>query len=272
MRFLFLFFLVAPTGAQTLGGLETFSQQDNGESWAFHNYATEKAFNAPWKFSGNEDPEIYATFTGAAGVSLFADVMSSNGFFVGNYADTGIDTINCDIFIEDTSTFSEVEFFILAGDTFYYSNPYLVEQSGWTSLTNSLSGDQWYSYDEADQQFFEVSLTPANLFDVKEIGLNFYPSSNAASGRIVAVDNFSLLPDLSSPKTRISTGNSTAKISFSGILGIQYTVQNASNLVESSWRNVGNPFEIVGESEIAVPMANKGFFRILNQPFYIEAP
>ncbi|HBI30771.1 MAG TPA: hypothetical protein DDY45_01940, partial [Verrucomicrobiales bacterium] len=89
---------------------------------------------------------------------------------------------------------------------------------------------------------------------------------------IVAVDNFSLLPDLSSPKTRISTGNSTAKISFSGILGIQYTVQNASNLVESSWRNVGNPFEIVGESEIAVPMAKKGFFRILNQPFYIEAP
>lgn len=272
MRFLFLFFLVASTEAQTLGGLEPFSQQDNGESWAFYNYATEQAFNAPWKFSGNEDPEIYATFTGAAGVSLFADVMSSNGFFVGNYADTGIDTINCDIFIEDATTFSEVEFFILAGDTFYYSNPYLVEQSGWTGLTNSLSRDQWYSYDEADQQFFEVSLTPANLFDVTEVGLNFYPSSNAAGGRIVAVDNFSLLPNLSSPKTRISTGNSTAKISFFGILGIQYTVQNASNLVERSWRNVGNPFEIVGESEIDVPLANKGFFRILSQPFYIEAP
>jgi hypothetical protein len=263
---------MAPVGAQTLGGFEPFTQQKNGGSWAFFNYATDQAFDAPWNFSNSGDPEIYATFTGGAGVSLFADVMSSNGIFVGNYADAGIDTILCDIFIEDINTFSEVEFFILAGDTFYYSNPYVIGQSGWTGLTNSLSRDQWYIYDEADQQFLEVPLTPAILFDVTEIGLNFYPSSTAADGQIVAVDNFSLLPELSSPKITISTKNSTAKLSFTGIEGIQYTVQTASNLDESSWTNVGNPFEIVGESERTVPMVNKGFFRILSQPFYIEAP
>ena len=150
--------------------------------------------------------------------------------------------------------------------------PYLVGQSGWTSLTNSLSKDQWYIYDEADQQFLEAPLTPAILFDVKEIGLNFYPSSSAASGRIVAVDNFNLLPDLSSPEIKISTEYFTTKVSFNGIEGIQYTLQNASNLEENSWTNVGNPFETTGESETIVPMVNKGFFRILSQPFYIEAP
>ena len=272
MRFLFLFFLLVPTGAQTLGGYEPFTQQENGESWAVYNYATDQAFNAQWNFSDSGDPEIYATFTGSAGVSLFADVMSSNGFFVGNYANAEIDTILCDIFIEDVNTFSEVEFYILAGDTFYYSNPYLVGQSGWTSLANSLSKDQWYIYNEADQQFFEAPLTPAILFDVKEIGLNFYPSSSAASGQIVAIDNFNLLPDLSSPEIKISTENSTAKVSFKGIEGIQYTIQNASNLDENSWTNVGNPFETTGESKTIVPLVNKGFFRILSQPFYIEAP
>eukprot|EP01051_Picozoa_sp_SAG22_P029694 SAG22_NODE_11139_length_499_cov_0.542500_1_plen_149_part_01 len=137
MRFLFLFFLVIPTGAQTLGGYEPFTQQENGESWAFYNYATDQAFNAPWNFSDSGDPEIYATFTGSAGVSLFADVMSSNGFFVGNYANAKIDTILCDIFIEDINTFSEVEFYILAGDTFYYSNPSHIELSGSSMLFDS---------------------------------------------------------------------------------------------------------------------------------------
>ena len=146
--------------------------------------------------------------------------MSSNGFLVGNYASAEIDTILCDIFIEDINTFSEVEFYILANDTFYYSNPYIIGESGWTGLTNSLSRDQWYIYDEADQQFSEAPLTEAVLFEVTEIGLNFYPSSTAAGGRIVAIDNFSLLPDLSSPEIKISTEDSTAKVSFSGIEGI----------------------------------------------------
>lgn len=272
MRFLIVFFLVAPIGAQTLGGFEPFTQKENAESWAFYNYATDQAFNAPWNFSNSGDPEIYGTFTGSSGVSLFADIMSSNGFLVGNYASAEIDTILCDIFIEDINTFSEVEFYILASDTFYYSNPYIIGESGWTGLTNSLSRDQWYIYDEAEQQFSEAPLTEAVLFEVTEIGLNFYPSSTAAGGRIVAIDNFSLLPDLSSPEIKISTEDSTAKVSFSGIEGIEYTVQNASNLDESSWTNVGNPFEIIGESETNVPMGNKGFFRILSQPFYIEAP
>ena len=235
MIFLIPFLFVTPIAAQTLGGFEPFTQQKNGEGWAFYNYATDQAFNAPWDFSNSGNPEIYATFTGGAGVSLFADLMSSNGYFVGNYADAGIDTILCEIFIEDINTFSEIEFFILAGDTFYYSNPYAIEQSGWTSLTNSFSKDEWYFYGDSEQQFFELPISPSILSDVKEIGLNFYPSSSAADGQIVAVDNFKLLPDLASPAVTIFTKKSAAEISFTGIEGLQYTIQTASALKENSW-------------------------------------
>lgn len=272
MNLLLSLLLVAPVGAQTLGGFEPFTQQANGESWAFYNYATDEAFNAPWNLSNSGDPEIYATFTQDSGVSLFADIMSSGGIFVGNYAEAGVDTILCDVFIEDINTFSDVEFYILAGDTFYYSDFYVIEQSGWAGLQNSLSRDQWYIFDDDDEEFIEVNLTPAILSDVTEIGLNFYPASTAADGRAVAIDNFTLLPDLTAPEVSISTQGSSAQFSFTGIEGMQYTIQTSSNLRESIWTNVGSPFEIVGNSTTTVPRGNKGFFRLISQPFFIEAP
>lgn len=290
MKPLFFLLLIAPLGGQTLGGFEPFTQQDNGESWIFYDYANEEAIDAPWNFSNSGDPEIYAPFTLDFGVSLFANVMSSNGFFVGSYADAGINTIICDVFIEDINSFSDVEFYILAGGTFYYSDFYVIEQSGWVGLQNSFSKDQWYFFDDDDREFIEVDLTPAILSDVSEIGLNFYPVLGLTDeegnpildgdgnqifpgdGRVVALDNFTLLPDLTAPEVAVSTHPPSAKITFTGIEGMEYTIQTASNLRANSWTNVGSPFEIVGESSTNVPMTNRGFFRILSQPFYVEAP
>ena len=198
--------------------------------------------------------------------------MSSGGIFVGNYADAGIDTILCDVFIEDINTFGDIEFFMLAGDTFYYSDYYVIEQSGWIGLENSLSKDQWHIFDEDDQEFVAVSLTPAILSDISEIGLNFYPTSTAADGRAVGLDNFTLLPDLTAPEVAISTQGSAAQFTFNGIKGIEYTIQTSSDLQEGAWTNVGSPFETNGESSTMIPTVNKGFFRLLSQPFYIEAP
>ncbi|MDB4652993.1 hypothetical protein OAE39_01825 [Akkermansiaceae bacterium] len=269
--FLFLI-LTAPMGAQILGVFESFTKQENGESWAFYNYGTDEIFNAPWGLLGSENSEIYAIFSQGSGVSLYADSISSGGNFVGNYSDTEIDTIRCDVFVEDINSFSDAEFYILAGGTFYYSDFYVIEESGWSGLQSSLSDDQWYIFDDEDGEFIPVNLTSTILSDVSEVGLNFYPISSAADGRAVALDNFTLLPDLTTPEVSISTENESAEISFTGIEGIQYTVQTANNLQESSWTNVGSPFEIVGESTTIVPMVNEGFFRISSQPFFVETP
>ena len=258
--------------AQTLGGFESFTMQENGESWAFYDFSNNETDFAPWNLFNSADPEIFAIFTQDSGVSLFADGLSSDGYFVGDYSGTGIANVFCDIFIEDFATFGDVEFYILAGGTFYYSDFYLIESSGWWELDASFSEDPWYIYDEDDEEFIEVDLTPLILSDVAEIGLNFYPRSAAADGKAVAVDNFALLPDLTPPLVSITSTTDSAVFSFTGIEGMQYTIQASPSLEEDSWTNVGSPFEIDGLSQTPLPIANKSFFRLLALPVYIQAP
>ncbi|MFT6863457.1 MAG: hypothetical protein ACJAVK_002018, partial [Akkermansiaceae bacterium] len=143
---------------------------------------------------------------------------------------------------------------------------------GWTGLTSSFSKDPWYIYDENDGEYLEVNLTPVILNDVTEIGLNFYPASAAADGKAVALDNFSLLPNLDPPAVSITTSSDSAELSFTGIEGIEYTLQTSPSLEAGSWTSVGSPFEISGSSQTTLPIANKSFFRVLALPFYIETP
>lgn len=267
-----LLLIAAPVHAQLLGALETFSEEDNAGGWGFYNFATNEAFVAPWTLPGSVDPEIYATFTQGAGVSLFADSVSSNGFFVGDYTSAGIDTVLCDIYIEDLTTFSDVEIYLIAGDTFYYSDYFEVVASGWSSLLNSFSQDQWYIFDEDDEEFVLVELTPAALSNVTEIGVNFYPASTAADGRAVALDNFALLPNLAPTVIDVTTNDSNAVVSFTGIEGMQYTIESSSTLLDSSWSQVGSPIEITGPSVTNIPLTARSFFRVTSQPFFIEIP
>ncbi len=273
MKSLFtLLVFAAPLHAQTLGALETFTEEDNANGWGFYNYATDEAFVAPWKLPGTTDAEIFATFTQGSAVSLFADIISSEGYFVGDYHSAGIDTIYCDVYVEDITTFSDMEFYLFSGDTFYYSDDYETADSGWSSLINSLSKDQWYIYDEDDEEFVEVELTDAILGGIVEIGLNFYPNSTAADGKAIAIDNFAVLPDLAPPTIDISTQGSNATVSFTGIEGVQYTLESSSTLLEPGWTQIGAPIEITGPSETTVPLTSKSFFRMSAQPFYIEVP
>lgn len=295
-----LLLITSPVHAQLLGGIETFTQEDNANSWGFYNYATNGAIPAPWPLSGIVDPEIYAIFTQDFGVSLFADSISSNGFFIGDYTSAGIDTILCDIYIEDVASFADVEIYLIAGDTFYYSDYFEVVESGWSSLLNSFSHDQWYIFDEGDEEiegdekYVLVELTPAALSNVTEIGINFYPVSRVvdedgnvifpADGKAVALDNFSLLPDLTPPVVDVTTNDSNAVVSFTGIEGMQYTIESSqftdlcldpeTRETGYCWAQVGSPFafEITGPTRKNIPLSAKSFFRVVSQPFFIEIP
>lgn len=271
-RLISLLFLALPLHAQTLGGFASFTDQGNSETWRFYDYATGAFTDAAWRVTDGDNGEIFATFNGDEGVSLFADDFTSDSNFIGDYTAAGIDTVTCDIFIEDVSTFSDAEFYFDSGGTFYYSEFYFFATSGWASMTASFSRDQWYIFDETENNFLEVELTPAILGAITEIGLNLYPSSAAADGQAVALDNFSLLPDLLVPETSLTLSSNLAEFSFTGIAGMEYTIQTSPSLAANSWINVGSPFEITGPSQTNLPIASKSFFRLQALPFFIDIP
>lgn len=263
----------ASAPAQVLGALETFTEEDNATSWARVDFADPgTARDALWQIPGSSNPEAYTTFNGNFEASLFADEISSNGAFVGDYDAVGIDTLRSDVFVQDLASFAELEFYLLAGDTFYYSDLFELTAPGWALVETSLSRDPWYFFDDEERVFVPTELTPLILSEVVEVGLTFYPNGPAADGKIVAIDNFALLPDLTLPDLTVTVLPQRARLSFNGIAGIQYTVQASNNLAPNGWTNLGEPFEGDGPFQTSLPRTRQRFFRVLTRPFFAEIP
>lgn len=264
--------LLSPLSAQILGAFEAFTDEENATSWARVDFADlDAASDALWTIPGSQNPEIYTTFNQDFEASLFADELSSGAAFVGDYDAAGIDVIRSDVFVEDLATFAELEFYLLAGETFYYSDLFDLNEPGWALVETSLTRDQWYFFDDEERIFVPVELTPTILSDVREVGITFYPSGPGADGKIVAIDNFALLPDLTAPELAIDlTAPGRARLSFTGIEGMQYTLQANPSLRGGRWRTLGEPFESDGLSQTSVPLAQKRFFRLIAKPFFVE--
>jgi len=270
-----LLLLASPLSAQVVGAFETFTEADNADGWNFYDFATDETTAPLWKLPGTTDAEIYGTFTSSQRISLFANEISSEQYFIGDYTDAGIDLIECEIFIEDAATLQEVEFYLVAGGTTYYSNIYEIDESGWAFLTYSLTKEQWYLYNDAEEDYFEVNLTETILSDVTEIGLNFLPTSDAAIGKAVALDNFTLLPDLTPPTLKISQPTGEVGVVFEQSPGISYDLQMSTTLQENDWSGLdADTSDIRGEGnyEIYITARPKCFFRITTYPLFIEVP
>lgn len=266
--------LALPIQAQTLGGFETFSEQDNAESWGEYNFDTDETLPPFWQIPGSDNPEIYTFFTANNGISLFADDLSSEEFFVGDYASAGIDQVSCDIYIEDVTTFLEMEFYFVSDEVFYYSDPFTVNNSGWARLVNSFNKNQWYTLE--DGNFFPVSITPEILSTVVEIGINFFPSSEEAIDSIVGLDNFALLPDLTPPELTVTKLADTATVSFTQASGISYNVESTTSLESDDWGSLTSidSSDLQGEGpwESTITAPEKAFFRIATTPLLLQAP
>ena len=93
----------SPLHGQLVGAYETFTEADNANTWKFYDYFVRGDSVAPmWKRPGSEaDPEIYASFTQDYGVSLYADLNSSDGYLAGDYVTAGVAGVFCNIFVED---------------------------------------------------------------------------------------------------------------------------------------------------------------------------
>jgi hypothetical protein len=89
---------------------------------------------------------------------------------------------------------------------------------------------------------------------------------------VVALDNFTLLPDLTVPQLVIENQNGGPQLTFNGISGIQYILQRNRSLRPQGWTNLRNPFEVTGPSQTPVPLEQKAFFRLISRPFFVEIP
>ncbi len=271
MKSLLAILLISRLPAQVLGAIETFSDADNADSWNFYDYADEVVDAPEYILPGSTDPEIFTRFTNDNGVSLFATDVSSSGWFTGDFTDAGIGEIACDVYIEDPTTFDVFEFYIVANNTFYYSNGFTVSNQGWSFAEVNFLKDDWYL--SVNNELVLTSLTPALLADVTEIGINYFPIPDSASnGRIVGLDNFNLLPDLTPVVPEIAVSGSELKLSFEALAGIQYSIQESPSLLENSWMNTEAPFVNPGGIERTLPVSEKNFFRVLIDPLVIDTP
>jgi len=271
-----LLLLASPISAQVVGARESFTQEDNATSWYLYDFV-----NDPVRLDMYNDYEhssigdIYAFFTDDIGVSLFAFADSSSGYFVGDYTAAGIDSIECDIYIDDVSTFDVAEFYIYAGGVEYYSEYFEIDTSGWSTQTSSFTKNQWYVYDEDEDIEVPITLTPEILGDIIEIGVNFFPLSDAADGQLVALDNFALLPDLTPPTLDLTQPTGEVTVSFERADGVSYDLQMSTTLQDNDWSGLdADTSDIRGEGlyEITITARPKSFFRITTYPLYDDVP
>ena len=276
MKAIFAILLLTPLlHGQTPGALETFTEQDNGESWGLYDYADGETYNASWDLFESNNPEVFATFIQGFGVSLFADDLASEAAFVGDYAAAGIDVVACDAYVEDFESFDVLEFYFVSDGIFYYSDYIGVPGAGWTFISNSFSKDQWFLYDTSEDIFIEVELTETILSQVTEIGVNFFPLSEDADGMAVALDNFTILPDLTPPTLTVTPSTEEVSISFERAAGISYNLETSTSLETNGWTGIdGDTSEITGddEYEITTSAQTKAFFRVTTTPIFVEVP
>ncbi len=268
--------LILPLHAQTLGALATFTEEENATNWGFYTYATNETFPALWTLPDNDtdDTEIYGAFTDDNGVSFFADTLPSDSSFVGDYASAEIDTVSCDIYVEDLDSFDYAEFIFIAGGVEYSSDIFFVGNAGWSNLTASFSKDQWYFID-TNNEFAPVTLTPTILSEVVEIGVNYFPSSTEADGKLVALDNFAILPDLTAPILKISQASGELALSFDQIEGLSYDLEMSTTLQDDDWSLISNDtfnLQGLGTYETTLTPVSKSFFRVVAYPLFIELP
>lgn len=281
MTFLLLSLLLlsTPLHGQLVGAYETFTEEDNANTWKLYDYSVGGDSLAPlWTRPGSEaDPEIYAEFTQDFGVSLFADQDSSDGYLVGDYVAQGVTGVFCNVFVEDPASLDNFEFYLLSGGAFYYSNYFEVDDAGWSRAENSFKNNDWYIGvdNDADGFFDEYVYTPLTdeiLRNVTEIGLNFFPSSDAADGKDVGIDNFTLVADLTPVAPILVIAAGAGSYSFEGLRGIQYTVEQSFSLKDDDWTPVENPFEGSGPYSHNFTTDFKQFLRVVTEILYTEIP
>jgi len=251
---------------------EEFTTMGNTGSWFIYDYST-GTFPGPPEWNaitpGGTNPEASTEFTAEHGVSFVATQSSSFGTFSGNFTEAGIDGIDCDIYVESSALIQSVEFVFRTQTEFYYSDPFSVNDDGWSILQYSFSSEPWYILD--GNTFIEVVITDEILSDITQIGVNFFPiSGNSPLGSRVGLDNFTLMGRVPNPPLGIENGSDLA-LSFPRVADFTYTIETSNDLSSENWNNLSpETTDLTGTSpfETTLTRSLKQFFRLVVAPIY----
>lgn len=266
--------LVTSSYGQVVGAIETFSFEENANSWNLYDYFTDEVDAPLWTLPDSTDPEIYAKFSGDYGTSLFASEISSDQYFVGDYVAAGVAGIFCNVYAENVDNFDVLEFYLVHDDVFYVSNYFVLDFDGWSTLEIYFDESDWYVYNEDTEDYDLTTLTDTILSDVVEIGINFYPLLGASSdGEIVGIDNFVLLADTTPTEPEVGIDGASGSLSFQTVPGIEYTIEQSSTLESDNWVTAGaGPFESTGPYTYDFTAPERLFFRIKQEALYFDIP
>jgi hypothetical protein len=262
---------LAPAAAQTPGAVETFSWLSNADSWTVYDWGEGEFYFPEWDLdSEDSDLEIYFTVAGNSLLDIYARAGSSGGAFTGDLAAAGVDAVGCEVYLEDGAAFQFGEIFFSTGPDLYFSELFPAE-TGWSFAYASFSEGVWY-----DEAYQPVSLDPAILSEVTEIGVTFYPREDgSADGLKVAIDNFTFYARLAPPRlsaTRVAGG---LRLEFQRAAGLAYTIRGASALDQALWPPLPGQIDINGTtpySYVAPITGVAGFFKVEAMDFLTPVP
>lgn len=266
--------LTSPVLSQVRGGYETFTSTNNADSWGLFDFSDETFYTPSWDFSEIGNPEIYGFVSPGSGISLFADDLSSNASFIGDFSAERISGLSCDAYVEDSASLLYADFYFFSDGVLYFSQeffpPNYFEIDGWDYMEVSFKDDPWFIFDNGD--IVEVTLTEEILSTITEVGVDFFATSDAPDAFIAAIDNFTLIPELIVPEVSISKNGGEIELGFQREVGQIYDILQSGNL--SAWTILPGYDNITGEGLFTAsdPLTDRKFFRLATDEFYTPIP
>ncbi len=260
--------------SQVRGGYETFTNEDNALSWGLYDFSDGQFYTPGWDLSQTGNPEIYGFVTPNSSISLFADVLSSDASFVGDFSAENISGLSCDAYVDDAISLLGADFYVVSGGTFYYSvvfaYPDHFAEDGWDYMETSFENDPWFIYENGG--FVEVEITDSILSNVSEVGIDFFTTSDAPADVIVAIDNFSLIPEVIVPTMSISQNGGNIELGFQRETGQIYDILQSPDL--SGWAELTGYSGITGSGPFIAsdPIAERKFFKLGTEAYFTPIP
>lgn len=248
------------------GAWETFSSQANTDAWSLYSFDDELV--APPLWAGPEsdtNPYAYSYFLGGKGVWFFADGLTANSAFVGDYSAQKISGVDVSVNVDP----AEIDYIDLAvhadgpqGQGYYYSLIYqpadLGSTAGWHSLSFSFE-DTWFSIQNGVTTPFQPN--QAFLASISEIGVRVFPVAGVSTESFVGIDDFILVPSVEAPAVSTSLSGGNFVMGFTLNPGVSASIEKLSPAFV--WKTVAGQSDLIGSHTFTTPVgAGTRLFRV----------
>jgi hypothetical protein len=248
------------------GAWETFPSQANADAWSLYSYDDQIVAPPPWAGPEiDENPYAYSYFLGGEGVWFFADSVTAQGAFVGDYGAQKISGIDVSLNIDP----AEIDFIDLVvyangplGLNYYYSQIYVPEDFGampdWYELNFTFDAS-WFSLQNGEFTSFQPD--QGFLASIQEVGVRVFPVAGVAGASFVGIDDFILVPTVEAPVLSTSLSGSNFVLDFTPNPGVSATIEKLTP--EFDWASVVGQSNLTGPQSFTTPVSpGSGIFRV----------